>query len=140
MKISLLVIQTKAILPAKNKEETAPADKIELYNKLVATLPAVERKGAAIPYTSLNGNMFSFLDKEGKMGLRLAEQEREKFMVQYKTKLFAAHGIIMKEYVTVPDTLLKDTMKMKKYFEMSYEYAKTLKAKPATRTRTTKKK
>lgn len=127
-------------MPAKNKEATAPVDKIELYNKLVATLSAVEKKGTAMPYTSLNGNMFSFLDKEGKMGMRLAEQEREKFMVQYKTKLFVAHGIIMKEYVTVPDALLKDTRKMKKYFEMSYEYAKTLKDKPSTSNKATKKK
>ena len=50
-------------MPAKNKEATTPAEKVELYNKLVATIPAVERKGASMPYTSLNGNMFSFLDK-----------------------------------------------------------------------------
>jgi hypothetical protein len=32
----------------------APADKVALYEKLVATNPAVKRKGAANPYTSLN--------------------------------------------------------------------------------------
>jgi hypothetical protein len=37
------------------KKNNIPADKLELYEKLVATNPKVERKGAANPYTSLNG-------------------------------------------------------------------------------------
>jgi hypothetical protein len=55
-------------------------DKISLYEILVATIPGIERKGAAMPYTSLNGNMFSFLDKYGSFGLRLPEKEREDFL------------------------------------------------------------
>ncbi|HWY45931.1 MAG TPA: hypothetical protein VNX70_01020 [Bryobacteraceae bacterium] len=43
-----------------------PSGKLELYEKLVATNPKVERKGATVPYTSLNGHMFSYLSKEGK--------------------------------------------------------------------------
>jgi hypothetical protein len=35
-----------------------PADKLALYEKLVATLPGVQRKGATVPYTSVNGNMW----------------------------------------------------------------------------------
>jgi hypothetical protein len=30
-----------------------------LYEKLVATVPGLARRGAANPYTSLNGNMFT---------------------------------------------------------------------------------
>jgi len=40
------------------KKSPIPADKVALYEKTVATLPAVERRGADNPYTSLNGNMF----------------------------------------------------------------------------------
>jgi len=47
---------------SKAKPET-PADKLDLYEKLVATNPDVERKGATMPYKSLNGHMFSFLTK-----------------------------------------------------------------------------
>jgi hypothetical protein len=36
----------------------------------------------------------------------------------------------MKEYVTVPDSLLKDTKTLGKYLELSYVYVKTLKRKP----------
>lgn len=36
----------------------------------------------------------------------------------------------MKEYVEVPDALLKKTKEVQKYLELSYEYAKSLKSKP----------
>jgi hypothetical protein len=36
----------------------------------------------------------------------------------------------MKEYVTVPDSLLKNTKALQPYFKMSYEYIGTLKPKP----------
>ena len=70
----------------------APKDKLDLYEKLVATNPDVERKGAAIPYTSVNGHMFSFLAKSGEVSLRLPEEEREAFLKKYKTKLSEQHG------------------------------------------------
>ena len=38
----------------------------------------------------------------------------------------------MKEYIAVPDAMLKNTKELKKYLEFSYEYGKTLKTK-ATR-------
>jgi hypothetical protein len=41
------------------KKSPIPAEKVALYEKAVATLPGVERKGAANPYTAVNGNMFS---------------------------------------------------------------------------------
>ncbi len=50
----------------------------------MATNPKVERKGATVPYTSLNGHMFSYLSKEGKLAIRLPAQEREAFLKKYK--------------------------------------------------------
>jgi hypothetical protein len=44
--------------------DSTPADKLALYDKLVATLPAVSRKGATVPYTSVNGHMFNYLVQE----------------------------------------------------------------------------
>jgi len=37
----------------------------------------------------------------------------------------------MKEYVTVPDSLLKNTKDLRKYLELSYAYIGTLKPKSA---------
>lgn len=115
----------------KKKNNNIPADKLELYEKLIRTHPKIERKGAANPYTSLNGHMFSYLNPSGTLALRLPKDEREKFRKKYETTLFEAYGVVMKEYVTVPDALLKNTESLEKYLEMSYEYIKTLKPKPS---------
>jgi hypothetical protein len=41
------------------------------------------------------------------------------------------YGAVMKEYVTVPDKLLRNTKELQKYFELSHAYTKTLKPKPS---------
>ena len=115
---------------ATSKKSNAPAEKAEQYDKLVATLPGVERKGATMPYTSLNGNMFSYLHGSGLLALRLAPEDRERFLEKYNTKLFEAYGIVQKEYVTVPESLLAKTEELAPYFALSYGYVKTLKPKP----------
>jgi hypothetical protein len=118
------------------KKSTIPAEKIALYEKAVATLSGVQRKGAANPYTSLNGNMFSLLSAVTEtMALRLPKGEREAFLKKYKSQLFEAYGAVMKEYVAVPDALLKNTRELQQYVTLSYEYAKTLKPKAAKKKR-----
>jgi len=117
----------------------APADKVQLYEKLVATNSKVERKGATLPYTSLNGHMFSYLSKNGTMALRLPPEERETFLKKYKARLCEQYGIIQKEYVEVPDALLQNTSELKKYFDISYAYVSTLKPKPTTKKSAAKK-
>jgi hypothetical protein len=117
-------------MSVKNKS-ILTADKLELYEKLIATNPNIERKGATHPYTSLNGNMFSYLHPSGLLALRLPKDEREKFLRTYKTTLFEAYGVVQKEYVTVPDALLKNTKELRQYFELSYQYVQSLKPKPS---------
>jgi hypothetical protein len=114
-----------------NGKSIVPADKLELYEKLIAAIPNIERKGATHPYTSWNGNMFSCLHPPGSLALRLPKEEREKFLKKYKTSLFEAYGVVQKEYVTVPGPLLKNTKELQKYFELSYRYVQTLKPKPS---------
>ena len=97
----------------------------------MATNPDVELKDATHPYTSLNGHMFSYLHPSGLVALRLPAEDREKFLKKYDTTLFEAYGVVQKEYVTVPDALLKNTKELQKYFELSYRYVRTLKPKPS---------
>ena len=108
---------------------TGPADKLALYEKLIATNPVVELKGAANSYTSLNGHMTSRLDPSGKLALRLPPDEREKFLKKYGAKLFESYGIVQKEYVEVPDALLTKTAELRRYFDASVKYVQTLKPK-----------
>ena len=117
-------------MPAAKK--SPPSAKKLLYDKLIATNPKIERKGDANPYTSLNGNMFTLLH-QSKLAIRLPEDEREKFLKKYKTTLFEAYGTVMKEYVAVPDNLLEKAQELKKYLDLSYDYAKTLKPKPTAK-------
>ena len=105
------------------------AENLTLYEKLVATNPSVQRKGDTMPYTSLNGHMFSLLTKVGTLILRLGPEDREAFLKKYKTRLPEQYGVIMKEYVEVPDGLLKKTQELRKYFDLSYAYVNSLKPK-----------
>jgi len=100
------------------------------YEKLLQTIPEIERKGKAMPYTSKNGNMFSFLDKEGNMGLRLSKEDREEFINEYQSELMVQHGRIMKEYVKVSAELLQNTALFTKSLKKSYDYVSSLKPKP----------
>jgi TfoX/Sxy family transcriptional regulator of competence genes len=115
------------------------AASLALYEKLVATNPKVERKGATMPYTSLNGHMFSLLTREGWLAIRLPSDVRKAFLKKYKTKLCVQYGTVMKEYVEVPDALLRKTPELRKYFDQSYAYVGSLKPKPTTKKAAAKK-
>ena len=122
---------------AKPTAGSVPLEKLELYKKLVATNPKVDKKGATVPYTSVNGHMFSYLSKAGKLALRLPAAERDAFLKTYKAKLCEAYGRVQPEYVEVPDSLLSSTRELKKFFDRSYEYVGSLKPKPTKRTKKT---
>ena len=114
---------------ATAKKSKIPPAKLELYEKLIATNPNIERKGDVHPYTSLNGHMFTYLDQTGTLGMRLPKDEVEAFLKKYKTTLFESYGVVKKDYVRVPEKLLENTRELKKYLEISFEYTKTLKPK-----------
>ena len=75
------------------------SEKLKLYDKLVATNPLVHRKGATVPYTSLNGHMFSYLAKSGELALHLPAGARETFLKKYKTTLCAQYGFVSSLWV-----------------------------------------
>jgi len=108
-------------------------DKIETYKEMVNSFSALEVKGATMPYTSVNGNMFSFFSKDGQLSIRLSEKDRDKFIKQHKTGLSIQHGVIMKEYVVIPDSLFKKPTILEECLKKSYDYALTLKPKSTTR-------
>lgn len=106
---------------------------LEQYERLVATQPDIERKGATMPYTSCNGHMFSFLAKDGKVSIRLPADELETFLKKYKTTRSVQHGTTMQEYAVVPSALLAKTKELSQYFGISLAYVAALKPKPTTR-------
>ena len=116
-------------MPSAKKTCPAPPEKVAAYDRMVATLPEVPRKGVTLPSTSFNGNMFSFVHPSGMVALRLPKGEREAFLEKYQTKLFDGYGLVQREYVLVPEELLENTEELAPYFAMSYAYCRTLKPK-----------
>jgi hypothetical protein len=117
------------------KKSITQEERVALFNKLVESHGKAERKGDTIPYTSLNGNMFSYISKDGFMAMRLSKNDIEDFIKTFKTSLAVSYGITQKEYVVVPDSLLQKTNEMKPYFDLSYKYASSLKPKATTKSK-----
>jgi hypothetical protein len=113
-----------------------PEKELKLYDQLVALFPEIERKGASMPYTSMNGHMFSFLKPDGEMAIRLPDDQLQAFIKSYETKQTIQHGRVMKEYADVPESLLRRTGELKKHFGASIQYVQTLKPKATKRKRT----
>lgn len=86
-------------------------------------------KGAKNPYTARNGHMFSFLDADGTMALRLPDDLREEFLDHYESGPVVQYGSVMRGYVSVPADLLEKTDELKEWFDRSYDWIGTLKPK-----------
>src|SRR6266566_4171490 len=109
-----------------------PEDRLVAYDRVIAARPGVERKGARIPYTSLNGHMTSYLTETGSLVLRLSPADRTRFIEEFGTTLHTAYGTIQKEFVDVPDDLLVDTDALRPWFGASLEWIAGLKPKRTT--------
>ena len=121
---------------AKAKKKGGVAEeKLALFDELIAVRPEIERKGANNAYAAVNGNMFLLMQPDGVLAIRLPEDVREEFLEKYKAKLHEAYGVVMKEYVAVPEVVLSKTKELQEYVAMSYEYTKLLKPKPTKKSR-----
>ena len=120
---------------AQAKKSGVPEEKLALFDNLIAVRPEIERKGANNAYAAVNGNMFLLMQPDGVLAIRLPEDAREEFLKKYKAKLHQAYGAVMKEYVAVPEVVLGKTKELQKYVAASYDYAKTLKAKPTKKSK-----
>lgn len=108
-----------------------PAAALELYAAVVdGSSGDVQLKGAKNPYTSRNGHMFSFLDAEGTMALRMSDGLQEEFSERYDSGPVIQYGSVMRGYLSVPGELLENTAELGEWFEKSYEWIDTLEPKP----------
>ena len=124
-------------MTASQPASTIPPENLSLYEQLVASA-GLERKGDTMPYTALHGNMFSYLDKDGQLALRLPAEARAAFLAKYETPPVMPNGVAQPEYVYVPADLLADTLALAPYFAQSVAYARGLKPKPTTSNRAAK--
>jgi hypothetical protein len=103
------------------------------YDALVSTHPGLTRMGKTMPYTSVNGHMFSFLAPDGTLALRLPPEDRHAFVERYASEPVVQHGAVMTEYVAVPGDLLDRLDELTPWFDRSVEHVSGLKPKATTR-------
>ena len=117
-------------MPGGSKYE-GPAEKLEQYAAVVERCESdAAVKGAKNPYTSRNGHMFSFLDGEGTMALRLSDELTEEFRSSYDSGDVTQYGATMRGYSSVPPELLADTGELAGWFDKAWTWIGTLPPKP----------
>lgn len=70
----------------------ADNENLDIYRELVARFFEDRVKGKANPYTSMNGNMYSFLDKAGTVCLRLSKDDRAQYVDRFGTRPVEQYG------------------------------------------------
>lgn len=102
-------------------------DNLAFYDELVAKNKKFERKGKTMPYTSANGYMFSLLNKDGELGIRLPKERQKEFIEKHEgSGPFKSHGAVMRDYVLIPESLYGNTRLLSKLLNESYDYVMSL--------------
>ena len=101
-------------------------EQVDFYDQLVAKCSKFERKGKTVPYTSANGYMFSLINKEGELGIRLPKDRAEKFMDKYDSSRFKSHGSFMKDYVLIPEKIYSRKKLLTDLLNESFEFVMSL--------------
>lgn len=79
-----------------------------IYKAATACADQFDLKGKANPYTSANGHMFSQLNKDGELGIRLPKARQAELQDQYQAGPFKSYGATMRDYVCLTQAMLAD--------------------------------
>ena len=109
------------------KWKPAPADLVATFERVAGGLSGVElRKMFGYPAAFVAGNMFTGLH-EDRMILRLGEEDRTVLLREQGARIFEPMpGRPMREYVVVPEALLRSAPKLLGWLRSAEAYARTL--------------
>jgi TfoX/Sxy family transcriptional regulator of competence genes len=111
------------------KWQKSPQELVDLFAAVMPGPPATGRKMFGYPAGFVNGNMFMGLFQE-EMILRLPEDARHELVKARGAKPFEPMpGRPMKEYVSIPRSLLKDRKELGVWVSKALEYGTSLKPK-----------
>lgn len=79
---------------------------IQLFEQAIEAAPGIDRKGKANPYTSANGHMFSQVNKDDQLGIRLPKLRQEELRDEFGAGPFKSYGATMRDYVCLTDEML----------------------------------
>lgn len=83
-------------------------DLMALFEAAISAANQIERKGKANPYTSANGHMFSQINKDDQLGIRLPKPRQKELLDEYGAGPFKSYGATMRDYVCVTEEMLSD--------------------------------
>ena len=112
---------------AMPKFTKAPEENVRLFENAMKDFPMMETcKMFGYPAAFVNGQMVGGLFGDGMM-MRLSEPDRAKFIDEFKTKLFEPMpGRPMREYVSVPASVLKSPKQLSAWLTKAMEYCRSL--------------
>ena len=103
-----------------------PRDPLRVYEEILSKCDRFERKGKTVPYTSANGHMFSFINKEGDLGIRFSKEVQSKYFEKYQTDFFKSHNSVMRGYIKITEEMLEDKKNLQELLNESYDYVSSL--------------
>ena len=106
---------------------------LKIYETVVSDFDDLKVKGKKSAYTAVNGNMFSFLDPNGLLCVRLSKDDKAAYEAAHGTGPVIQNGSVMNGYVPVIKELLEDEAALKALFVDSVRFARSLKPKPTKR-------
>ncbi len=81
---------------------------IVLFEDAIKASGRFERKGKANPYTSANGHMFSQINKDDQLGIRLPKTRQIELSAAFGAGPFKSYGATMRDYVCLTPDMLTD--------------------------------
>jgi len=98
---------------------------LKIYYEIEESCNGFERKGKKMIYTPSNGYMFTLLNKNAEIDIRLPKEEAM-FMEKHNTGHYYSCDTKMKDHVLIPESIWEDKKLMVRYFEQSFEYVNSL--------------
>ncbi len=105
----------------------SPPELIALLDKMVLSFDCQRRMMFGYPVYFVNNNMFTGTHQDN-VFLRLSEVDREEILSKSDevSPFEPMKGRIMKEYVVLPDSILKDSRRLRRWLNRSYDYVSSL--------------
>lgn len=115
------------------KWRPSPEKLVQSFKESTMALSDVEhRQMFGYPCTFVNGNMFTGLHQES-MIVRLPEKKREELIALGGKQFSPWPGRVMREYVSLPASILNDRKALHSWLAESLSYARSLPAKKPKR-------
>ena len=99
---------------------------ISLFERAIGAASGFERKGKANPYTSANGHMFSQINKDDQLGIRLPKPRQKALLETYGAGPFKSYGATMRDYVCLTDEMLADETLIKSLLEEGFAFVSAM--------------